>query len=149
MNAYYRLTERLKEIALDDIDCNSVSKGDITKLNFDKAVIFPVAHFDVFEVAIASYGNYRFSVRLYAMNQRVNKQDPGSDDFIGNDNEDDNLNAMLYMATRIIKVLENDDEFSLFTASNLTVFTEQYQHLVDGWSTVLQIDVPIGDYTAC
>ena len=44
IRGFYQLTQTIKETLLADINCNTVTTGDIYDVNLNKQDIFPLAH---------------------------------------------------------------------------------------------------------
>ena len=44
IRGFYQLTETIKEQLLSDVNINTVSTGDVSKLNLNKQDIFPLGH---------------------------------------------------------------------------------------------------------
>jgi len=151
MKAYYDLTQRLKTIALADIDVNSVRKGDPSKMALDKQEMYGQVHFEVENFLVGDNGSITWGVLLVAMDWRAEKEETATDPFIGNHNEDDNLNSTAYILYRIVKVLtDQDDDYEVTNVSRAEVFTlGQNKDLVDGWRITFDVTMGIGDYTAC
>jgi hypothetical protein len=44
IRGFYQLTEKIKEQLLNDVNCNTVTTGDITEIDLSKQTIFPLSH---------------------------------------------------------------------------------------------------------
>jgi hypothetical protein len=44
MNGFYRVTDIIRETLQADVNCNTITYGDITQVDLDKQTIFPLAH---------------------------------------------------------------------------------------------------------
>ena len=49
--AYYDVMDTLKDLLLADVNVNTVTRGDITQVNLNKADIFPLSHIMLNNVA--------------------------------------------------------------------------------------------------
>jgi len=149
MNAYYAVTQKLYTELLDEVDINSVTKGDITRIDINKKNIFPLAHVFISDAEINTQ-TIIFSVQVFAMNLRHELEETISDKFIGNDNEDDNLNAMLYVLVRLHnKILKFGEDFRVLNTPTLEAFTEEQENVVDGWVMSFQVEYPISEIDNC
>ena len=151
MNAYYSVTQSLYTMLLADEEVNTVDKGDITRMDLDDKTIFPLAHLNVYSAGFTT-STIEFDVSVIAMNLRDMRLDNETDRFIGNDNEDDNLNAMLYVLLRLFLKLEKktaEEDWELTSFDRPEPFTEKRNNVVDGWSFRFTISVPIEEIGAC
>lgn len=149
MNAYYEITKFLREQLIAEEDINTVTKGDITRIDLNKKNIYPLAHITVNDAGFTT-STLNFGVSVFAMNLRDTRNEPVTDKFIGNDNEDDNLNAMLYVLLRLyLKIEKMGGVFRLNSIQRPEPFTEARNNVVDGWVWRFQIEVDIQDVGAC
>ena len=44
MKGFYQVTETIKNQLLSDVNVNTVTTGDITKIDLSKQTIFPLSH---------------------------------------------------------------------------------------------------------
>lgn len=153
MNAYYRVTQALYSLFLNDPEVNTVDKGDITMIDLNQKNIFPLVHMNVYGAGLNLASNIiEFDVNVIIMNLRDARNEQETDKFIGNDNEDDNLNAMLMVVYRAFKKLEKeveDDGISLISYERPEPFTEKRNNVCDGWSWRFTVGVQIEEIGAC
>ena len=149
MNAYYQITQKIFTLLTADQDVNTVTKGDVTRIDTNVKNIFPLAHLYVGEATFSTQ-TITFSVQVFAMNKRYEKEEVVSDKFIGNDNEDDNLNAMLYVLLRLFLQLEKQGgDYRIDNTPTLESFTEDGTNVVDGWVMSFDIEYPITEVDSC
>lgn len=146
MNAYYRVTKELERILLEDEDVNTVTKGKDIDVN--KKDIFPLCHVEVIDVEFSEI-TLTFNVRVTAMDIRNHSNVPTNDKFIGNDNEDDNLNTMLYVLYRLFLRLQRSDEFTVISFGSPTVGQEVGNNFLDGWIWDFKLQVIENDISGC
>lgn len=151
MNAYYQVTQKLYTLFLNDQEVNTVDKGDITMMDINDKNIFPLVHFNVYSAGFTT-STLEFDVNVFAMNLRDQRNGNEADKFIGNDNEDDNLNAMLYVLLRAFLKLQKktfDENLELVSFERPEPFTEKRNNVVDGWTWRFTISIPIEEIGAC
>lgn len=153
MNAYYKVTQALYTLFLSDAEVNTVDKGDLTMIDLDKKTIFPLVHLNVYGAGLNLQSSLlEFDVNVIVMNLRDERPNPETDKFIGNDNEDDNLNAMLMVIFRNFKRIEkeiSDDGLVLISYERPEPFTEKRNNVADGWSWRFTIGVNVEEITTC
>lgn len=151
MNAYYTVTQKLYQLFLGDEEVNTVDKGDITRIDLNKKNIYPLVHLNVYSSGFST-STIEFDVNVMAMDLRDARNEPETDKFIGNDNEDDNLNAMLYVLLRAFLKLQKktfDDDLELVSFERPEPFTEKKNNTVDGWEWRFTVSLPITEVGAC
>ena len=149
MNAYYEVTQKFYTLLLADTDINTVTKGDITRIDLEKKNIFPLAHVYVGDANLNTQ-TIIFNCQIFAMNIRHEKEAVVTDKYIGNNNEDDNLNAMLYVLLRLYLQLEKQGgDYRIDQSPTIEAFTEDGANVVDGWVMSMQIEYPITEVDSC
>lgn len=149
MNAYYRVTQELKRLLLADEDINTVTKGNPSKMDMNKKNIFPLGHINVINVTPANT-TLTFQVAVFAMSLRNTEKKIETDKFIGNDNEDDNLNSMMYVLVKLyLKLLKMGDDFVVTAVQPFEPFTEARGNVMDGWMMLIDVELPIEEVGAC
>ena len=94
MNGFYRVLDTLKTSLQDDVNCNTVTYGDITQVDLNKQTIFPLSHIIV-NSATSGENTITFNISVLAMDIVDIRKDEVTDIFEGNDNEQDILNLSL------------------------------------------------------
>jgi len=151
MNAYYKIIDKIRELAIADPDVNTVTKGLVDEIDDRKADVFPLVHI----TATPSTFNrkcikLRFSINALSIRDKDNV--PETDKFREQDNEDDNLNAMLYVLWRIYAQLSQfteDDDFWVIGEPSIDPVLYAFKNLLDGWEMNIEIGVPVEEVSAC
>lgn len=148
MNSYYRLTEKLNELLIEDEDINTVTKGRDIDLN--QKDIFGLGHVNVL-TATPTTNTVLFSVSIIAADLRNTSKVTTNEKYIGNDNEDDNLNTLMYVLIRLfLRLSKHQVDFRILEDPTLTPFTEaKGANKLDGWEGVFSIEMDLGDVSGC
>jgi hypothetical protein len=71
------------------------------------------------------------------------------DKFIENSNEDDNLNAMLFVLYRLyLNILKLGGDFELLSVDPFEPVIGKREHIVDGWAGIFEVEYPM-DIAVC
>lgn len=147
MNAYYRVTSEIKTLLLADPDVNTVLKRKDMDLN--KKDIFPVCNILVLDCT-PTESTLTFSVAIEALDLRNESKTPITDKFVGNDNEDDNLNTMLYVLVRLyLQLLKTNADFRVTLDGPFEAMYYAGTNVADGWLATFNIELPLEEITAC
>ncbi len=142
IRGYYQLTSTIEEQLLADVNNNTVSIGDISKLNLNKQDIFPLAHMIVNNVTVEEQV-LRFNISILACDIVDQSKDITTDRFTGNDNEQDILNTQLAVLNRLIQRLRmgslHTDMYQLEGNPSLTPFMDRFENQLAGWSSTMDI----------
>lgn len=142
VRGYYQLTSTIEEQLLSDVNNNTVSIGDISKLNLNKQDIFPLAHMIVNNVTVEE-NVLRFSISILACDIVDQSKDRTTDRFTGNDNEQDILNTQLAVLNRLIQRLRmgslHTDMYQLDGNASLVPFMDRFENQLAGWSADMDI----------
>ena len=107
MTGYYNLLDKLKTHFDADVIVNTVTQGDIFKVDLSKQTIFPLLHIMVNNCTLDERTT-TWNISLIAMDVVDLSKNATTNIFLGNDNEIDVLNtqhAVLNRAYEIIKFL--------------------------------------------
>ena len=102
VRGYYLVTTTIKDNLLNDENVNTVTTGDITKIDLAKQTIFPLSHIIVNNVSQEAQV-LRFNVRVICMDIVNQSKEETTDLFIGNNNEQDILNTQLAVVNKLIE----------------------------------------------
>ena len=142
VRGYYQLTSTIEEQLLSDVNNNTVSIGDISKINLNKQDIFPLAHMIVNSVTVEE-NVLRFNISILACDIVDQSKDVTTDRFTGNDNEQDILNTQLAVLNRLIQRLRmgslHQDMYQLEGSPSLTPFHDRFENQLAGWSATMDI----------
>jgi len=151
MKGFYNLTDTLKDALEEDVFVNTVTYGDIFKVDLKKQTIFPLSHF------IVNNGTYNgniwtFNVSLICMDIVDYSKEDDQDDFVGNDNEQDVLNTQLAVINRLLERLRRgdlrDNLYQLNGSPSVEAFTDRFDNLLAGWTVTFDVDIA-NDMTIC
>ena len=145
MKGFYQVTETIKEALLSDVNVNTVTTGDITRIDLGKQTMFPLSH-----LVINNVGNedtvLRFSLSVLAMDIVDISKEEVIDIFVGNNNEQDVLNTQLAVLNKLVQVLRggslHQDLYQLDGTPNFEPFYDRFENEVAGWALTLDVLIP-------
>ena len=134
MSTFYKITTDFKDQLQLDTFVNTVSMGDIFKVDLNKQTIFPLSHIIVNN---ASYqGNvWNYNVSILCMDIVDESKEKTTDIFLGNDNEQDVLNTQMMVVNRFLEVLSRGtlaNTYDLIGNPSLEFFTERFENKIAG-----------------
>jgi hypothetical protein len=144
MSTFYEITQAIKNQLQEDAFVNTVTTGDIFKVDLNKQTIFPLSHIIVNSVSYQ--GNVlNYNISILSMDIVDESKQETTDIFIGNDNEQDVLNTQLAVANRFLEVLNRgslgeDYELVNGTAS-IEFFTERFENKIAGVTYTFDIAI--------
>ncbi len=142
VRGFYQLTSTIEQQLLADVNTNTVSIGDISKVNLNKQDIFPLAHMIVNNVTVEE-NVLRFNISILACDIVDQSKEETTDRFTGNDNEQDILNTQLAVLNRLIQRLRmgslHTDMYQLDGSPSLTPFMDRFENNLAGWSADMDI----------
>jgi len=151
MQAYYNILQKIKESLEADLNVNTVTTGDIFDIDLAKQTIFPLSHVMV-NSATKNGNTYTFSLSVMLMDIVDISNEPTTDKFRGNDNEQDVLNTQLAVGARLVEMLERgayrDGNYALNGSPTFEPFTERFENYLAGWALSFSVDIP-NDMTIC
>ena len=151
MQGYYNVTTAIKNQLQLDAFVNTVTLGDIFKVDLNKQTIFPLSHIMVNN---ATYLNniWQFNLSVICMDVVDVSKEETTDLFLGNDNEQDVLNTQLAVVNRLIEVLRRGDMYSdyyqLSGSPNCEPFVDRFENKVAGWTVTFDVQVK-NEMTIC
>ena len=144
IRGYYQLTSTIEEQLRSTEFTNTVSIGDISKVNLNKQDIFPLAHMIVNSVT-AEEQVLRFNISILACDIVDQSKDLTLDRFKGNDNVQDILNTQLGVLNRLIQRLRmgnlHTDMYQLNGNPSLDPFYDRFENQLAGWSATMDIQI--------
>ena len=144
MSTFYEITQAIKNQLQEDIFVNTVTTGDIFKVDLNKQTIFPLSHIIVNSV---SYQGpvLNYNISILSMDIVDESKDLTTDIFIGNDNEQDVLNTQLAVANRFLEVLNRGalaENYELVNGTaNIEFFTERFENKISGVTYTFDIAI--------
>jgi hypothetical protein len=148
---FYNLTDKLKEELIKDPFVNTVTYGNIFEVDLNKQTIFPLSHFIVNNVVDRGQ-TLLFNISLLCMDLVDESKNDITDNFLGNDNEQDVLNTQLAVANRIGAMLKRGDlyrtKYQLDGDVSLEPFVDRFDNKVAGWTATFNVVIP-NEITIC
>ena len=151
MKGFYQVTQAIKDQLLADENVNTVTTGDITKIDLGKQSIFPLSH-----IIVNNVGNedniLRFSMSVLSMDIVDVSKEEVVDIFIGNNNEQDILNTQLAVLNKLVQVLRGgtiyQNQYQLDGNPNFEPFYDRFENEMAGWALTFDVLVP-NDISIC
>ena len=151
MKGFYQVTQVIKDQLLSDVNVNTVTTGDITRIDLSKQTMFPLSH-----IIVNNVGNedniLRFSLSVLAMDVVNISKEEVVDIFIGNNNEQDILNTQLAVLNKLVQVLRggtlHTDLYQLDGTPNFEPFYDRFENEMAGWALTFDVIIP-NDISIC
>jgi hypothetical protein len=145
MKGFYQVTEIIKNQLLADVNVNTVTTGDITRIDLSKQTMFPLSH-----IVVNNVGNedniLRFSLSVLSMDVVNISKEEVVDIFIGNNNEQDILNTQLAVLNKLVQVLRggtlHQDLYQLDGTPNFEPFYDRFENEMAGWALTFDVIIP-------
>lgn len=151
MTGYYNLLNKLKAHFDADVIVNTVTQGDIFKVDLSKQTIFPLLHIMVNNCTLDERTT-TWNISLIAMDVVDLSKSATTDIFLGNDNEIDVLNTQHAVLNRAYEIIKHGSlAYDLFMAegtANLEPFTERFENYMAGWTMTFDVVTP-NEMTIC
>jgi len=151
MTGYYNLLDKLKLHFDADAIVNTVTQGDIFKVDLSKQTIFPLLHIMV-NSCIINGTTTTWNVSLIAMDVVDLSKNQTIDIFLGNDNEIDVLNTQHAVLNRAFEIMKRGslmyDLFQIEGTASLEPFTERFENYMAGWTMTFDVVTP-NEMTIC
>jgi len=145
MKGFYQVTETIKNQLLSDVNVNTVTTGDITRIDLGKQTMYPLSHIIVNNVSNDD-NVLRFSLSVLAMDVVDVSKEEVVDIFVGNNNEQDILNTQLAVLNKLVQVLRGgtlyQDLYQLDGSPNFEPFYDRFENEVAGWALTLDVLIP-------
>jgi hypothetical protein len=150
MNGFYRVIDTIKDTLQADVNCNTVTYGDITQIDLSKQTMFPLSHIIV-NSATSGENIMTFNISILAMDIVDQSKDEG-DVFRGNDNEQDVLNTQLTVVNKVIQKLRigslYSDKYQVQGDVNIEFFRDRFDNMVAGCTATMDIIIE-NDVNVC
>lgn len=145
MKGFYQVTETIKNQLLSDVNVNTVTTGDITRIDLAKQTMYPLSHIIVNNVSNDD-NVLRFSLSVLAMDVVDVSKEEVVDIFKGNNNEQDILNTQLAVLNKLVQVLRGgtlyQDLYQLDGSPNFEPFYDRFENEVAGWALTFDVLIP-------
>ena len=151
MNTYFKVIEDIKTALIAEPFINNVSQGDLFEIDLNKKTIFPLAHIIINGVTILEQV-LQFNITVMCMDiVDVSKQET-TDDFVGNNNEQDILNTQLAVANKLVGILSKgtlyQDKYQLSGDASCEFFYERFENRLAGVACTFDVLVQ-NDINVC
>lgn len=145
MKGFYQVTQTIKDALLSDANVNTVTTGDITRIDLGKQTMFPLSHLIVNNVNNED-NILRFSLSVLAMDVVNVSKEEVVDIFVGNNNEQDVLNTQLAVLNKLVQVLRggtlHQDLYQLDGTPSFEPFYDRFENEVAGWALTFDVLIP-------
>lgn len=156
MNQYTEILYYIKSLAEADDLVNTVTQGEIQRIDLDKGNIFPLVHIAITNANFNNGQTITFSLEIACLKVRDKTNDvdnlTGIDKFWLQDNEVDNMNETLAILNRMWLTMYRDFDANNITASESPTLEPLYEdrtNLLDGWLLSFDIEVPNVTISLC
>ena len=151
MTGYYNLLDKLKTHFDADAIVNTVTQGDIFKVDLAKQTIFPLLHIMVNNCTLDERTT-TWNISLIAMDVVDISKNTSTNIFLGNDNEIDVLNTQHAVLNRAYQLIKHGslayDLFMVEGTASLEPFTERFENYMAGWTMTFDVITP-NEMTIC
>ena len=153
MQGFYQVTQIIKDQLLLDPNVNTVTSGDITRIDLSKQSMYPISHLIVNNVSNEGDGNIlRFSMSVLSMDVVDVSKEETVDIFVGNNNEQDILNTQLAVLNKLVQILRggtlHQDKYQLDGSPSFEPFYDRFENEVAGFALTFDIVVE-NDISIC
>lgn len=142
VRGYYQLTQTIREVLFSSPFVNTISIGDISKVNLNKQDIFPLSHIIVNSVSVDEQV-LNFNISILACDVVEQTKEETTNRFTGEDNEQDILNTQLAVLNKLIQRLRmgelHQDMYQLEGSPSLTPFHDRFENELAGWSATMNV----------
>jgi hypothetical protein len=151
MKGFYQISKAIKDQLDADAFVNTVTMGDIFKVDLNKQTIFPLSHIMINSAAYNG-NTFNYSISVLCMDIVDESKEATTDIFLGNDNEQDVLNTQQMVATRLLEMLRRgdlyDDGFQLQDGASIEYFVDRFENKVAGVTVSFNV-IAQNDMTIC
>lgn len=152
MKGFYEISQAIKNQLDDDAFVNTVTIGDIFKIDLNKQTIFPLSHI---MINSANYNGktFNYNVSVLCIDIVDESKEATTDLFRGNDNEQDVLHTQEMVARRLLEMLNRgdlyDDGFQLTNNSaSIEYFVDRFENKIAGVTITFDV-MTFNDMTIC
>ena len=152
MKGFYEISQAIKNQLDDDAFVNTVTIGDIFKIDLNKQTIFPLSHIMI-NNATYNGKTFNYNVSVLCMDIVDESKEATTDLFRGNDNEQDVLHTQEMVARRLLEMLNRgdlyDDGFQ-FTNNSASIeyFVDRFENKIAGVTMTFDV-MTFNDMTIC
>jgi len=151
MTGFYNITDKIKDTLNAEPFVNTVTYGSLDDVDLNKQTIFPLSHIIVNNCNVAN-NTLTFNISVLAMDVVDESKAEVTDDFVGNDNEQDVLNTQLAVLNRLIAILQRGevytDKYQVIGSVGCEPFVDRFENKLAGWVATFDVVVE-NDMTVC
>ena len=151
MKGFYNITDKIKDALNAEPFVNTVTYGSLDDVDLNKQTIFPLSHLIVNNCTVGT-NTLTFNISILAMDVVDESKEEVTDDFVGNDNEQDVLNTQLAVLNRVIALLQRGDlyleKYQVQGTVNCEPFVDRFENKLAGWAATFDVLLP-NDMTIC
>jgi len=151
MKGFYNITDKIKDALNAEPFVNTVTYGSLDDVDLNKQTIFPLSHLIVNNCTVGT-NTLTFNISILAMDVVDESKEEVTDNFVGNDNEQDVLNTQLAVLNRVIAILQRGDlyleKYQVQGAVNCEPFVDRFENKLAGWAATFDVLVQ-NDMTVC
>ena len=151
MTGFYNVTDKIKDTLAAEPFVNTVTYGSLDDVDLNKQTIFPLSHLIVNNCNVAN-NTLTFNISVLAMDVVDENKAEVTDDFVGNDNEQDVLNTQLAVLNRLIAILQRGDvytdKYQVVGAVGCEPFVDRFENKLAGLVATFDVVVE-NDMTIC
>jgi len=144
MTGFYNVTDKIKDALAAEPFVNTVTYGSLDDVDLNKQTIFPLSHIIVNNCNVDETV-LTFNISILAMDIVDESKKETTDDFIGNDNEQDVLNTQLEVLNRVISLLQRGniykDKYQVTGAVGCEPFVDRFENKLAGWVATFDVVV--------
>lgn len=140
---YYEITKAIKDQLKKDLFVNTVTIGDIFKVDLNKLTIFPLSHI-IINSATYLGATWNYNISILCMDIVDESKSQPTDIFLGNDNEQDVLNTQLMVVNRFLEVLRRGalaEDYELIGTPACEFFTERFENKLAGVTVTFEMAI--------
>ena len=152
MKGFYQISQAIKDQLDADVFVNTVSIGDIFKIDLNKQTIFPLSHIMI-NSANYNGSTFNYNISVLCMDIVDESKEETTDLFRGNDNEQDVLHTQEMVARRLLEMLNRgdlyDDGFQLSNSSaSIEYFVDRFENKIAGVTMTFDV-MTFNNMTIC
>lgn len=151
MKGFYQISQAIKDQLDADAFVNTVTIGDIFKVDLNKQTIFPLSHIMINSAAYNG-STFNYSISVLCMDIVDESKEEVEDIFVGNDNDQDVLNTQQMVATRLLEMLRRgdlfDDGYQLQDGASIEYFVDRFENKIAGVTVTMNV-IAQNDMTIC
>lgn len=141
---FYDVVDKITELLKSSEHCNTVSYGDITKVDTNKTSIYPLAHFVINSAQLKDQTMvFNISIACMDLIDQVNQ---------GTNNEQDIFNTQMTVLSRTLMLLKRvnlrNEGYQLVGEPTLEQFNHRFEDDVAGWDATFNVEV-VQDLEIC